>query len=47
MTSAYVAESYHLNYDDLVARFKANLFEDAGKLYYKSKQKIAIFYFET
>ncbi len=41
------AEGYRLNYDDLIEQFKANLFEDAGKLYYKSKQKIAMIYFET
>ncbi len=41
------AESYHLNYDYLVAQFKAGLFEDNGKIYYRSKQKIALIYFET
>ncbi len=41
------AENYHLNYDYLVAQFKAGVFEDNGKLYYRSKQKIALIYFET
>ncbi len=41
------SKKYHLNYNYLEDKFRENLFTKDEKLYFKSKQRVAIIYFDT